>query len=136
MFEVFTALKIQIASFWVVTPCSVVVRYRRFRGPCFLHLQGGSMDPLNYWYPTTLLQGVTVQKNSISISFMHHEMCSAIVYANDVNLLGHSINTIKENLETFLEASRDTDQEINAEKTKYIIMSRHQNSGQSQNRIV
>jgi hypothetical protein len=32
-----------------------------------------------------------------------------------------------------LEASRDVGVEINAEKTKYMIMSRHQNSGQNQN---
>jgi hypothetical protein len=56
-----------------------------------------------------------------------------LVYADDVNLLGDSVNTKKENSETLLEASRDNGLEINAEKTKYMIMSSHLNSGQYQN---
>jgi hypothetical protein len=42
-------------------------------------------------------------------------------------------DTIEENSETLLETSRDIDLEGNAEKTKYMIMSRHPNSGQNQN---
>jgi hypothetical protein len=56
-----------------------------------------------------------------------------LVYTDDVNLLGNSVNTIKENSETLLEASRDIGLEINAEKTKYMIMSCYPNSGQNQN---
>jgi hypothetical protein len=43
----------------------------------------------------------------------------------------------KENSGTLLEACRDIGLEINADKTKYMIISRHPNSGQNQNiRIV
>jgi hypothetical protein len=48
-------------------------------------------------------------------------------------VLGDSVNTIKENSETLLEAISDIGLEINAEKMKYMIMSRYPNSGQNQN---
>jgi hypothetical protein len=33
-FEAYRAVMFQVEVFWVVTPCSVVVGFRRFRGPC------------------------------------------------------------------------------------------------------
>jgi hypothetical protein len=48
-----------------------------------------------------------------------------LVYADDVNLLDDRIDTINQNTETLLETSRDVGLEINAEKTEYMIMSRH-----------
>jgi hypothetical protein len=39
-FEVFTAVSMKMAVFWVVAPYSLVEFYQRFRGPCCLHHQG------------------------------------------------------------------------------------------------
>jgi hypothetical protein len=41
-----------------------------------------------------------------------------LVYADEVNLLGDNVNTIKKNTETLIDASKVVGLEINAEKTK------------------
>jgi hypothetical protein len=46
MFEVFMAVKIQVMALWVVTPCSDIVGYQHFRGPCCLQLQGDAVKIL------------------------------------------------------------------------------------------
>jgi predicted HTH domain antitoxin len=72
-----------------------------------------------------------VQQNQVSLELNGaHQL---LVYADDINLLGNSINTIKENVETLLGDSRDIGLEINVEKIKYRIMPHHLNSGQNQN---
>jgi hypothetical protein len=51
-----------------------------------------------------------------------------LVYADDVNVLGGSIHTIRKNTEALLIASKEIGLEVNAEKTKYMAMSRDQNA--------
>jgi hypothetical protein len=72
-----------------------------------------------------------VQENEVRLELNGTHQLS--VSANNVNLLGDSVNAIQENIETLLEASRDVGLEINAEKTKCMIMSRRPNSRQNQN---
>jgi hypothetical protein len=50
-----------------------------------------------------------------------------------VNLLGGDIDTstTKETPEALIEASQEVGREANTEKTKYILMFRHQNAGQN-----
>jgi hypothetical protein len=54
-----------------------------------------------------------------------------LVYADDVNLLGCNIYTIKKNPETLIDASKEVGLEVNAKKTMYVLLSHHQNAGQN-----
>jgi hypothetical protein len=56
-----------------------------------------------------------------------------LVYADDVNILCGGIHTIRKNTEALLITNKETRLEVNTEKTKYMIMSRDQNGGQSSN---
>jgi hypothetical protein len=48
-----------------------------------------------------------------------------------VNLLGDNIDAIKKNTETLSDAIKEGGLEINEDKTKYMLLSRHQNVGQN-----
>jgi len=54
-----------------------------------------------------------------------------LVYADDVNILGGSVHTVKENAEALVVASKEIGLEVNADKTKYLVMLRDQNVGKS-----
>ena len=48
--------------------------------------------------------------------------------------MGGSIHTVEENAEALAVATKETGLEVNADKTKYMIMSRDQNAGRSHSR--
>ena len=54
------------------------------------------------------------------------------VYADDVNILGGYVHTIKKNAEALVIASKDS-LEVNADKTKYMVTPRDQDAGRSHN---
>jgi hypothetical protein len=58
-----------------------------------------------------------------------NEAHQLLAYADDVNQLGDNLDTIKKNTETLIDASKAVGLEINVEKTKYMLLSRHQNAG-------
>jgi hypothetical protein len=85
--------------------------------------QGDALSPLLFNF--ALEQAVkTVQKN-LKLNGSHQ----LLAYAND--LLGDNIDTIKKSTETLIDASKEVGLEINIEKTKYMLLSRHQNVGQN-----
>jgi len=52
-----------------------------------------------------------------------------LVYTNDVYILGGSVHKIKKNTDYLVFARKETGLEVNADKTKYMIISRDQNAG-------
>jgi len=63
----------------------------------------------------------------LEIKWYTHQL---LVYADNVNILGGSVHTIQENVEFLVEASKEIELKVNVDETKYMIMSRYQNSGQ------
>jgi hypothetical protein len=60
----------------------------------------------------------------LKLSKMHQ----LLVYADDVRLLGDNIDTIKKNTEFLIDTSKEVGLEVNTEKTKYMLLSHHQNA--------
>jgi hypothetical protein len=56
-----------------------------------------------------------------------------LVYADNVNILGRSVYAINKNTEAVVVAGKEIGLEVNAEKTKYMVVSRDQNAGQNHN---
>jgi hypothetical protein len=46
-------------------------------------------------------------------------------------VLADDVDTIKKNTETVIDTSKEADLEVNAEETKYMLLSCHQNAGQN-----
>ena len=58
-----------------------------------------------------------------------HGTYQLLVDADDVNILGGSIHTVKENAEALVVVSMETGQDVNADKSMYVVMSQDQNAG-------
>ena len=54
-----------------------------------------------------------------------------LAYADDVNILGGGIHTLKENAEALVAATREIGLEVSADRTKYMVRFRDQNAGQN-----
>ena len=84
--------------------------------------QGDALSPMLFNYALEYaIRRVQVNRDGLKLNGTHQ----LLAYADDVNILGGSIHTLKENAEA---ANREIELEVNADKIKYIVMSRDQNA--------
>jgi len=64
------------------------------------------------------IRRVQVNQNGLKLKVTHQ----LLFYVDDVNTLGKSVHTVKENAEALIVASKEIGLEVNAVKTKYMVM--------------
>ena len=70
---------------------------------------------------------IKVNQDGLKLNGTHQ----LLVYVDDVNILGKSVRTIQKNTEALVVASKETGLDVNADRTKYRVMSPDQNTGRS-----
>jgi len=71
------------------------------------------------------IRRVQVNQDGLKVNGTHQ----LLVFADDVNKLGGSVHTIKKNAEALVVASKEIGLEVNADVTKYMVISQDQNAG-------
>jgi hypothetical protein len=70
-----------------------------------------------------------VQENQVGLKLKGtHQL---LAYADDMDLMGDNIDTIKKNPKILIDSIKEDDLEINVEKTKYMLLSHQQDAGQN-----
>jgi len=65
------------------------------------------------------IRRVQVNQDGLQLNGTHQ----LLVYTDDINILGGSEHTIKKNAEALIVASKEIGPVVNADKTKYMVMS-------------
>jgi len=84
--------------------------------------QGDTLSPLFFNFALVYaIKKVQVNHDGLLLNGTHQ----LLVYADHVNtrILGRSVHTIKENAEAMVVASKGIGLDVNADKTKYMVMS-------------
>jgi len=72
-----------------------------------------------------VIRRVQVNQDGLKLNGTHQ----LLVYADNVNILGGRVRTVKENAEALVVASKENGIDVNVDKTKYMVMSGDQNAG-------
>ena len=64
-----------------------------------------------------------MRKNIVSVVCTLIGTHQLLAYADDVNIRGVSVRTLKENAEALMAVTREIGLEVSADKTKYMVMS-------------
>ena len=75
------------------------------------------------------IRSVQVNQGGLKLNDTHQ----ILLYADDVNITGGRVHITKKKRDHLLVSGKETGLEVNADKTKYIVMSRDQNAGRSHN---
>ena len=90
--------------------------------------QGDALSPLLFNFALEYAIGrVHGKQDGLKLNAKHQ----FLVYAEDVNILGGSICTVRKYTDALVVASKQTGLEVNADKSKYIFMSLDQNARRS-----
>jgi len=90
--------------------------------------QGDALSPLLFNFALEYaIRRDQVHQDGFKLNGTHQ----LLVYADDVNILGGSVHTIKENAEALVVASKEIGLEVNTDESKYMVISRDQNAERS-----
>jgi hypothetical protein len=82
--------------------------------------QGDALTPMIFNFALEYaIRRVQVNLDGLKLNGTHQ----LLAYADDVNILGGNIYTLKENADALFAAPREIRLEVNADKTKYMFMS-------------
>jgi hypothetical protein len=73
------------------------------------------------------IRRVHVNQNGLKLNGTHQ----LLAYADGVNILGESVHAVKKNTDALVAATKEIGLEVNADKTKYMVVSRDQNAGRN-----
>ena len=88
--------------------------------------QGDALSPFLFNFSLEYaIRRVQVNQDDLKLNGTHQ----LLAYDDDVNILGGSVHTVKENAEALVAATKEIGLDVNTHKTKYMPVFQDQNAG-------